>query len=265
MTSVSFVTGRATVEHHGHLPIRDRHIPFNVILYVERGSYLLTRGGRTVRVRPGEAFCVPPLIGHTVEIDEVSVIRWAHISFTGEDGRDRLSGFRTPPVFTGETAARIGELLPHVVRSAGAEDTVTTVAFERYALELLYTILRDPAVLPVEPTSVGSFAADAYAYLRDHEEGEFSVRGMAEAFFLSVATLRRWFRDAFACSPQQYYVRMKMTRAAEWLVRERDTGVAVIARRAGFADPSYFTRAFRRYFGKSPARYRKEYFADKGE
>lgn len=267
MTSVSFVVGRpSAVWGRGHAPIPDRHIPFNVILYVESGSYLVTREGRTVRVRPGEAFCVPPLVEHTVEIDEPSVIRWAHLSYTGEDGRDRLSDFCLPPVFTGETAARIGELLPRVVKAAGAHDTVTAVAFERYALDLLHTILCDPAVRPLDAVSAGgAFAGAACAYLQARLDGDFSVAAMAEAFYMSVATLRRRFQENFACSPQAYYTRLKMTRAAEWLLREKDAGIAGIAERAGFADPAYFIRAFRRYFGASPARYRAAFFADKTE
>jgi AraC family transcriptional regulator len=37
-----------------------------------------------------------------------------------------------------------------------------------------------------------------------------------------------------------------------------ETPLGVIATQAGFADQSHFTRAFRRYVGITPARYRVE-------
>jgi AraC-like DNA-binding protein len=46
-----------------------------------------------------------------------------------------------------------------------------------------------------------------------------------------------------------------MERAAELLAEDRLT-VRAIAKQLGFGDPFYFSRTFRRHFGRSPSEYR---------
>lgn len=46
--------------------------------------------------------------------------------------------------------------------------------------------------------------------------------------------------------------------SAEWYLAKTAEPIEVIAERLGYADPSSFTRSFRRWFDKSPGQYRKE-------
>ena len=48
----------------------------------------------------------------------------------------------------------------------------------------------------------------------------------------------------------------RLALAGELLMRHPGLPVAEVERRAGFADPSYFARSFRRRFGCAPSRFR---------
>jgi len=56
---------------------------------------------------------------------------------------------------------------------------------------------------------------------------------------------------------QQHWQRMKM-QWARTLLRTPDMSVADVAYRVGYEDPFYFSRAFKRVVGVSPARWRKQ-------
>lgn len=73
---------------------------------------------------------------------------------------------------------------------------------------------------------------------------------------LGVRQLRRRFQQATGVSLGAWMVQQRMEAARVRLGRD-DAPVAEVAKALGFADASYFSRAFRRQFGISPVQYRK--------
>jgi AraC family transcriptional regulator len=67
--------------------------------------------------------------------------------------------------------------------------------------------------------------------------------------------LARAFRQAFGVTVCEYSRSLRLDWAAAQL--EGDASLAQVALEAGFADQSHFTRAFRRYVGVTPGRYRE--------
>jgi AraC family transcriptional regulator len=67
--------------------------------------------------------------------------------------------------------------------------------------------------------------------------------------------LHRDFRRMVGETPKAYTLRLRLERAAVRLVTTGDT-VLQVALDGGFASHEVFTRAFRRHFGETPARYR---------
>ena len=64
-------------------------------------------------------------------------------------------------------------------------------------------------------------------------------------------------RRKLGLSPMQYYaIRLQSARN---LLFYGDASVKQIATICGFSSPPVFSRAFRRYFGHSPAEYRREF------
>ena len=68
--------------------------------------------------------------------------------------------------------------------------------------------------------------------------------------------LARAFRATYGDSLGGYARGLRLDWAAERLVRT-DEPLVVLAADAGFVDQSHFTRAFKRRFGLTPARYRR--------
>jgi AraC-like DNA-binding protein len=69
--------------------------------------------------------------------------------------------------------------------------------------------------------------------------------------------LARGFRARFGQSLQAYLLRVRLGRAAD-LVQRTKRSLADIALEVGFADQAHMTRAFRRYYGRTPRSFRAE-------
>jgi AraC-like DNA-binding protein len=68
---------------------------------------------------------------------------------------------------------------------------------------------------------------------------------------MSAAHFRRLYRRTFGESPQQTILRLRMRRA-RFLLHETEMLIKQVAAAVGYADPLYFSRQYRRFWGRSP-------------
>lgn len=125
------------------------------------------------------------------------------------------------------------ELLTCVVRRvirSTAAPTAPAPASTRRALEVARTIEEDPAV-------------------------EWTLARLAELAGMNQFHFLRCFKRVCGLTPYAF-VRQARLREAARLLLESDFTVARVAAEAGFSDLSTFNHAFKRAFGRSPARFR---------
>jgi len=79
---------------------------------------------------------------------------------------------------------------------------------------------------------------------------------LASALHLSESHFYCIFGRQFAVTPQQYVMSRRMLRA-KFLLLNSQTPLAVLANELGFADPSSFSRAYKKYFQQPPGRVRR--------
>ncbi|GDY11900.1 AraC family transcriptional regulator [Planctomycetota bacterium] len=97
----------------------------------------------------------------------------------------------------------------------------------------------------------GSQAAiAAAAWIDAHHAREQVLAEARRAAGLSANRFRIAFRAATGCTPRDYLVRARL-RAARLLLQQGQT-VSAVASAVGFADPFYFSRAYRRLWGRPP-------------
>jgi AraC-like DNA-binding protein len=96
----------------------------------------------------------------------------------------------------------------------------------------------------------------AHELLHDRALERLRLTQLAALVGVHPATLARMFRARFRLSVGAYQRQLRLEWAGRRLAETRDT-LSHIALRAGFADQSHFTRAFKRWTGESPGRYRQ--------
>ena len=100
-----------------------------------------------------------------------------------------------------------------------------------------------------------SLLMDVRQRLIEHEEGTLSLEQMADRLHMSSRTLKRRLQDEGA--NYREIVEAVLRERATRLLMETDLPVSEIAFRTGYNDVSNFTRAFKRWTGKTPRDFRR--------
>lgn len=137
-----------------------------------------------------------------------------------------------------------------------ADDSAWQFAAEGLALELIAALSRTPADCGRQrrpPAWLGSVDE-----LLGTGPGEQPALGeLAAHVGVHPAHLARVFRQHRGTTVGTHVRRVRLDWAASQLT-STDEPIAALAVRAGFADQSHFTRAFKRHTGRTPGRYREE-------
>lgn len=101
------------------------------------------------------------------------------------------------------------------------------------------------------------YVHQALDYIRNNYANGITVGDVARYVALNRSYLFTLFQRVLHISPQEYLVCFRLTRAQEQLTLT-DASVASIAFSCGYRDPQVFSNAFKRQFGITPVKYRRQ-------
>jgi AraC-like DNA-binding protein len=105
--------------------------------------------------------------------------------------------------------------------------------------------------LPIHPK-----VKEALRWLAEHYRERDALAALYREVEISPNYLRLRFQAAMACSPGEYLQRLRL-RQARYLLLETGLPQKQIAAQVGYEDPLYFSRIYRRFWGKAPGAGRK--------
>ncbi len=127
------------------------------------------------------------------------------------------------------------------------------------ALSLLLFILTELSRGRVESKQTAPLPEGLAAILRYIDTHFTEIRSVAkigEKFFVSPSTLNRHFRTHLHTTPREYIEAKRLSYALTLL--KSGASVTKAAEEAGFPDCSHFILLFKKKFGKTPLRYKKD-------
>jgi len=91
-------------------------------------------------------------------------------------------------------------------------------------------------------------------YIRENYSEDISLESVAEYISFSKYYLSKLFKEVEGINYKDYLIKIRMEKAKEML--KEGGKIKVIAREVGYSDRNYFSRAFKKYTGISPGRFR---------
>lgn len=229
----------------------DRVLDQYALVYVESGRGTLSDPTGEYSIPPGSLFWLVPGERHSYGPDDHGWReRW--VLFDGPAGRTyrRLGLIRSGAVLR---PSGHRQLLDGFAR-------IRTLAGQRTVLaEAEMAVVLQEMILATAPTA-RSVRADDHQLVeraRDLATSTATVEQIAARLDVGVARLRRAIRAEAGVGAKAYLLGVRME-IAQSMLADGDDAVAAIARRCGYDDPGYFTRAFTGYVGLSPTRFRAQ-------
>ena len=257
------VTGQILVTDVGYFPRASAHrrrrpggAPQTIVIVCSAGRGWCEIGGTRHAVVAGQALVVPAGTPHTYQADDDDpwTIWWFHV--TGRAVPDLVAATGTTvaePVLGVAEPSRVLALVDTMIRRMERDETTSSLIAASgaawHALALLAADRRSTTGRREDPV------AATLEHLRANVGLPVSVPDLAAMAGLSRSHYAVLFRRATGYSVVEYQTRLRMGRARE-LLDTTDLTVAAVARHAGYDDPLYFARQFRRIHSMSPTQYR---------
>jgi AraC-like DNA-binding protein len=223
---------------------------------VDRSVFVVVPGGQVARVAPGAVVTSVAVLGFGAPT--VAAMVRAHRGL-GVDAK-RLERWWAQPT-----------LLP---RTVWVHELVHRYVFERHVLELheseaarflevellkeLYFLFRDRDEGAERASMQQRFStavARAVAHVEAHLLEPVSVAALRRAAGTSESALLRAFRREVGLTPATYWRHRKLDATLD-LLRSGQHTVAEVAERAGYENPTAFSDAFARRFGRPPSAFK---------
>lgn len=230
--------------------------PFTVLQHTIAGAGNLRYENRTYRVREGETLLVLVPHNHRYWLERNGRWEFFWISMNGEEALRIHKAIlaTTGPILNlkPETIERLADCSLRLI-SGGAEapGNASAIAYES-AMVLYDDVFGSHPVIGQEYRTMQHVIDHIMANL----ERPLPVETLAEVSGLSRAHFSRVFAASEGMPPAEFVLRKRLRRATKLLTNAAHLSVKEVAIMAGFEDPNYFAKVFRRYFGASPTEFR---------
>lgn len=155
------------------------------------------------------------------------------------------------------------EIAWNLVDEVSKESKEFRVMSKSLAMQLIVLIVRSLessqslSMSDVTPTVTRkqNLVTDALHYIEQHYDEELTIDQIAQELLISPAYLSRIFKEIQEMSIINYLIEVRMNHAST-LLKESDLAVKEVAEIVGYQDPLYFSKQFKKHFGKTPSHYK---------
>jgi YesN/AraC family two-component response regulator len=95
------------------------------------------------------------------------------------------------------------------------------------------------------------------SYLSKNYTEDISLYTLSKNMYLSPVYISKIFKDVMGDSPINYLIQIRLSKAKE-LLKDNNLSIKAIANLVGYNDPYYFSKLYKKYYGISPNKVRKE-------
>lgn len=158
---------------------------------------------------------------------------------------------------------KIMDIAWNIVHELEQESLEFRAMTKALTVQLIVQIIRsleasqDLYLIGINPTvsRKQSLVTDALHYIDRHYNEELTIDQIAQELLISPTYLSRIFKEVQDISVINYLIDIRMKHAST-LLKESNLAVKEVAQLVGYQDPLYFSKQFKKYFGKTPSHYK---------
>ena len=241
------------------------------IIYVRSGFLTVSISGESYIGKTGEAFVVSPGNLHLMGSQSGTVDYYTflfplkYISFRTDDMLDEKlleplnSGHLMICPRVKDTAKELCEQLIEIYEAKNdeSESKITTqVRTKIILLQFILHMWENGFIIENDKSGRNTVEKEMISYIQQSFTGEISLKEFGEQFHLSEKYVSQYFKEHFHITFSKYVTYLRLEHAKQ-LLQNSDIPVTEVAMLSGYQNVSYFIRSFKKTYGVSPLKYRK--------
>ncbi|MBR6128636.1 MAG: AraC family transcriptional regulator [Bacteroidaceae bacterium] len=230
------------------------------IVYITKGGgWFESLHQPRTKLRAGDAVVLYPHEWHSYAPDPETGWSEAWIGFTGEEAGNLLRKFfpdKSRPIFHVGLCDTLFSAYEQAYDAAEKMLPAYQQQLIGYVGLIIATVYARSLQLPYLDNPDMTSINLAIKYMRQHVSSNIRMEDVAAQAGIGYSKFRKVFKDYTGFAPGQYFLRLKMERAKDYLLGT-DLSCKEITYRLGFDSASHFNKMFRLYEGVTPAEFRK--------
>lgn len=230
---------------------------FYEIEYIYDGSGEYTINGVSYEICPNKVFISTPHDFHEIRFDsETKIINIQFVEdILNPDTYDLLSS----PIVISDSRKLLSNIL-EILYVFGPKSGKYSMKFSKYQLNAALYLIATQFVQSKgqRKYAINDHFHNALVYINKNYKEEITLSDIARQVNLSPEYLSRLFKKHSGMRVSDYIISMRMNHA-KILMKYTDTPVNEMASLSGYNSTPHFIREFKKTFGKSPQKLRKEY------
>lgn len=261
LLKASMVTGAGFFPNaEGHSIVRPKGVASHLLIACLAGAGSVSTASREYQAKPGDIFWLPRDSPHCYESSPKNPwsILWVH--FIGEEApswrnlvfdTDQSDACNVPVDQIGSLALdRIHNILENGYSLLNVVDATSAL---RFSLGMLARLKLQSGATPSARLRVSS----SIEKLRSDWSHFHRIEELAIQAGVSVSHYSTLFKKETGFSPIDFLIRQRIQHAARLLATTQES-IASVSASAGYEEPYYFSRSFRKIMGCSPRDYRAQ-------
>lgn len=217
---------------------------------------------RSYHPGPGEGFLICPGQVNTYAADQADPWRYVWLEFDGLRAAEYLESAGlglSQPLYRPDTPAGGEAVRDEMLYIAGHPDLAPLHLIGHLCLFVDGLVESSSTRKKAMAGQLQDFyMQEAVAYMEHNYQRELTVAEIADACRLNRSYFSKLFRENMGCPPQEFLIRLRLSKAAE-LMRTTTGTIGEIAQRCGYPDPLHFSHAFKKRYGMPPRQWRRQY------
>lgn len=233
-------------ESHSH--------PSLSIGYIKEGSTLFQLNHESFLLERGALAIIPPYTQHACNPLEKQTRSYVMVYFDSALCLEKqtklfkttttLLPLKMPLIYHDSLYTRFTQIIERLLIRYDQE---ARHALEQWLEEFLWLYTASEETTPAQTVDTIAF------YLNNRFDEPISLKRLASRFEYNPFVLLRHFKEAYGCTPKQYWLNMRIHHAKQLL--QNGTPISLCALYCGFVDQSHFHRFFKRHTALTPKEY----------
>lgn len=246
---------------HSFGPFVRNHFLFHFVI---SGKGYLNSGGsggvtRSYTLEANQGFLICPGQVNTYYADAKDPWKYTWLEFGGlraEEYLDYAGLTLDQPIYQPKSQALAEPVRDTMLYIANNPSASTLRLIGHLYLFLDSLIQSSSARREVRGTRLQDFyIQEAVTFMEQNYHRELTVEKIADVCKLNRSYFSKLFRDSMGCPPQEFLIRLRLSKAAEQM-QTTEASIGDIAAACGYPNQLHFSRAFKQRYGVSPRTWR---------